>query len=92
MFVSSYQGTEALAGTTREGAGRKGLCEAMKNGEKLMAERGKGRPGGKRHRMAQCHSVKGSGEGPGLTWWRESGKGGGQSAGRASGSVGQLKR
>lgn len=31
-----------------------------------MAERGKGRSGGKRHGMAQCHSGKGSGEGPGL--------------------------
>lgn len=56
---------------SREVAGRRGHSEALKDGEKLMAERGKERPGGKRHKMAQCHSAQGNGEGPGLTWGRE---------------------
>lgn len=45
-------------------------------GEKLIAERGKGRSGGQRPGTAQCHSVKA--EGPGLIWGRESREEGGQ--------------
>lgn len=60
---------------------RRGLSEALTDGEKLMAERGRGRPGGKRHMMAQSHSAQGSGEGPSLTLRRESVEEGGQSWG-----------
>lgn len=47
MFASSYQGGERVPGwATREVTGRRGLSEALGNGEKMIAERGRGMPGG----------------------------------------------
>lgn len=51
-------GIHSSGGATREAAGRRDLSETLKDREKLITGEG-GRPGGKRHRVAQCHSAQG---------------------------------